>query len=86
MIKPACDLQTIKTGKKSTLGFRQITSYLPEGFRKKTSYFPEGFRQITSYLPEGFQRIRRTGKVPANNLLLKKRRLVFGHFVLRLRN
>ena len=50
MIKPACDLQTVKTGKKSTLGFRQITSYLPEGFRQITSYLPEGFRQITSSL------------------------------------
>ena len=57
MIKPACDLQTVKTRKKSTLGFRQITSYLPEGFRQITSYFPEGFRQITSYLPEGLRQI-----------------------------
>ena len=57
MIKPACDLQTVKTGKKSILGFQQITSYLPEGFQQITSYLPEEFRQITSYLPEGFRQI-----------------------------
>ena len=33
---------------KVLMGFRQITSYLPEGFRQITSYLPEGFRQITS--------------------------------------
>ena len=41
-VKPACDLQTVKTGKKSTLGFWQITSYLPEGFRQITSSFKLG--------------------------------------------
>ena len=46
MIKPACDLQTVKPGKKSTLGFRQITSYLPEGFRQITSSCKETYPNL----------------------------------------
>ena len=57
MIKPACDLQTFKRGKKSAIGVLANNFVFPEGFRQITSYFPEGFRQITSYLPEGFRKI-----------------------------
>ena len=39
------------------MGFRQISSYMPEQFRQISSYLPEQFRQISSNLPEQFRQI-----------------------------
>ena len=45
------------------MGFRQISSYLPEQFRQISSNLPEQFRQISSYLPEQFRQITSSLKI-----------------------
>ena len=57
MIKPACDLQTVKRGKQSALGV-PANNFLFAGRVPANNFLlADGFRQITSYLPEGFRQI-----------------------------
>ena len=76
MIKPACDLQTVKTGKKNTLGFRQITSYLFAGRVPANNFLFSGRVPANNFLFAGrvpANNFLFAGRVPANNLFQTKK-------------